>query len=426
MRNKTNNIILLGIAILLIVPTYWYVASLNIIYIYSALLLMLFFVFNIRKMPKPPKTNNYFFIVFLSYVIIVAAIQKNILYGIVTLVSTLGIVYLIMVVVKSKASLLSLIHYISIITFISCLIGIIESITTINIFHIIAKEETDFFVDYRMGHIRISSQFAQPIVFGLFLILVSPLIVYIITETNKKYRRLFYKAVYVLMCISIILTSSRAPIVAFFLLQMIFIYKVKKKRIFLVLFGALAVIYLLYVLDIFLGFGFKESANSFFEMFFALGQDSSKDNAMGIGNRLELFDWVSRTVKDNFWFGNGINAIFSYEVYSWQIKESIENEYLNTFFHYGIVGVFLQVSAYVGNVIWGFKNAKKNNNKQGKLNLVWAISVCLLVFYITIFTSGQSNSVTTHIVLVSIMMACVRINNIKGRKSENIIVDRNN
>lgn len=217
------------------------------------------------------------------------------------------------------------------------------------------------------------------------------------------------------MWVSVILTSSRAPIMAFLLLQMVFLYIIKKKKIFLALFGVLVAILILFVTDSIVGLGFMKKFNSFFELFLSLANNSDSNNTMGVGNRLELFEWVSKTVKNNIWFGNGINTNFEYKVYSWQVKESIENEYLNTFFHYGIVGVVLQISAYLSVVCIGFKSAKRIGNSLGKFNLAKAITISLLVFYITIITSGQSSAITTHIFMVAILIVLERMNKLFRR-----------
>ena len=396
------------LALLLLLPSHYYVLGLNIIYIYPCLLLALFVVCNSGRIPLPKKTGNNLFIVYLFYLAIIAVLQRGILYGIATAASTLGVLYLVIAISSSKSRILKLIRCISVITFICCILGIFEGITSVNIFQLLSNSGLSFFTEFRMGHIRIMAQFAQPIVYGYFLILVSPLIIYAIVQYRESSKVRLYKLTYILMWVNVLLTASRAVMICFLLLQLIYLYKIGHTKFAIWSFFGMVVLFAIFLMDQFVGFRFMDTLEAYFSMFSAIFGGESTDVYTGVGNRFEIMSWVIETVGDDFWFGKGIDSTFSYVVHAWQIKESIENEYLNTYFHYGLVGVVLQVITFIKTLLFGFKLAKKSN-EEDSFNLIWAISMCLLVFYVVLLTAGQSSAVTMHIFLIGILMASFRL-----------------
>lgn len=81
-------------------------------------------------------------------------------------------------------------------------------------------------------------------------------------------------------------------------------------------------------------------------------------NSGGVGDRFVLWQWVALSVGNKWLLGKGVSTEFAYKVYEWQTKTSIENQYLNVFFHTGMVGVLLLLFSYVALLVY----AKRKNS----------------------------------------------------------------
>lgn len=241
-------------------------------------------------------------------------VGKGVIYGLTTGCATVGMAYLISWVIKSESRLNGLIDCILGITCVCCFLGMFEAITSINPLQLLAGSGWTFFTDYRMGIRRVAAQFGQPIIYGLFLMLVSPLAIYRITcEENRKVIRRA-KIIYVLMCINVVLTVSRAPIFAFLLLQLILWYQIKRSKFIFRAIWILVLGGLFLQFANLLGLGIADWIDKFSSMFLAIfGTSESSDVYSGVANRFEIFDWVSKTVGSDIWFGKGVDAmIFTY------------------------------------------------------------------------------------------------------------------
>lgn len=407
----------LAVAFLLILPSYIYIAGLNITYLYP-LFLLFWCIISTGKIKKirVNRCGVPVYWAYLIYVAIMASSSKGVIYGLTTGCATVGMAYLISWVINSESRLNGLIDCILGITCVCCFLGIFEAITSINPLQLLAGGGWTFFTDYRMGIRRVAVQFGQPIIYGLFLMLVSPLAIYRITcgENRKVIRRA--KIIYALMCINVVLTVSRAPIFVFLLLQLILWYQINRSKfifraIWILVFGGL----FLQFANL-LGLGIADWIDKFSSMFLAIfGTSESSDVYSGVANRFEIFDWVSKTVGSDIWFGKGVDAIFQYKVHEWQIKESIENEYLNTFFHLGIVGVVFEIIAFLTNVIHFYRKGRSVEPQYQRMNLLKSIAITLLCYYIVISTCGESSAITIHIFLLSIAMV---YSNLIGEKEE--------
>lgn len=85
-------------------------------------------------------------------------------------------------------------------------------------------------------------------------------------------------------------------------------------------------------------------------------------NSGGVGDRFVLWQWVALSVGNKWLLGKGVSTEFAYKVYEWQTKTSIENQYLNVFFHTGVVGVVLLLFSYVAVLVYA---KRKNSSCSG-------------------------------------------------------------
>ena len=116
--------------------------------------------------------------------------------------------------------------------FILSLLGIVESITKINIFQLFSNANgLTFFHEVRYGFLRIMGTFGQPISYGLYHVFIVALIIYRLKNyTQYSQKHTFLKVAYLLSVINILLTVSRIPIIACILLHILLLYKKSKKE----------------------------------------------------------------------------------------------------------------------------------------------------------------------------------------------------
>ena len=110
---------------------------------------------------------------------------------------------------------------------------------------------------------------------------------------------------------------------------------------------------------------------------------------MGVGNRFDLYGWVSEKMAGHWLFGHGLYADFSYSFtqsngfYSWiQTKDSIEVEYLNTLYQFGIFGMMTEVLSFLS--VLGL-NIKKYSSKlffEKKISFNKIAFVTLIMYFI--------------------------------------------
>lgn len=112
----------------------------------------------------------------------------------------------------------------------------------------------------------------------------------------------------------------------------------------------------------------------------------------GIGDRADLFDWVWSSVKDYKWLGMGGTAEFSYSyqaysgIYSYtQTKTSIENQYLNLLYHYGILGLFSMVWVYIQLFVQAIKQAIKGTGSWEQKISFSKLSAIIFFTYLVSF-----------------------------------------
>ena len=116
--------------------------------------------------------------------------------------------------------------------FVLSLLGIVESITKINLFQLFSNANgLTFFHEVRYGFLRIMGTFGQPISYGLYQVFIIALIIYRLKNyTQYSQKHTFLKVAYLLSVINILLTVSRIPIIACILLHILLLYKKSKKE----------------------------------------------------------------------------------------------------------------------------------------------------------------------------------------------------
>ena len=121
----------------------------------------------------------------------------------------------------------------------------------------------------------------------------------------------------------------------------------------------------------------------------------------GMGDRLSLFTWVMNSMNGNFLLGNNGTA-FSYKVYDWFTKTSIENEYLNYFYNYGFIGLSLCIVSYISNIVCFYKKRNANEMIESSLGFNYMTFMTLSVLYVFVFFSALNAALSIQIVLIGL------------------------
>lgn len=132
----------------------------------------------------------------------------------------------------------------------------------------------------------------------------------------------------------------------------------------------------------------------------------------GSGDRKELLKWVWESI-DNKWIGMGGSAEFAYSltersgIYSYiRTKTSIENQYLNLLYHYGIIGLISMIWVYIQVFIKSIIQAVKNPSEwEGRISFPKMLVVILGTYYISFFGVHQIDEKRIFFCLIFLLIA---------------------
>jgi len=404
-----------------VLPQYIYVVGgINVV----NFLMVVFFVaylliggkLKIVHMPK----MTYLFWLYLIYSVVLYLLDADILKAGTYALLFLIFPYIIIATVDTKNRFFKAVDILILGGVILGFIGLMETVVSLNFIQLLAPESMEFFHDVRYGLLRIMTTFGQPIGYGLYQVFIASLIYYRLnTEiTAKKRNRLIIA--YVISVLNIFLTVSRIPFLAFIITQILFVYSKSKRKFLNYFFIAIAIAIPTIILCSLIGINIpfiddlvKAIASIFWE-------DVNTDNAVGVGNRLELWHWVFESMNGSWIFGSGISSVFEYEVYEWHTKTSIENQYLNTFFHTGIVGVIALIFSYVSVLVYARKENKKHGKAFGEKSISFnsIISILFTVYYLAGMGVQETDMTRTYVIFIALLIAYNRIGKMRYLQAE--------
>lgn len=294
-----------------------------------------------------------------------------------------------------------------------CILGIIESITGINVWSFLNNSgETIMYNDLRFGMTRIVSFTYQTITYCTYLVLASALVFYAISFSGNygKPVKRNLKIIYVLVCINVALTLSRSAILVFIIQQLFLLYKMGfVKLIKRLLQLSCTIILILFLVSLVNPYFFIRIRNLFYMLLAVfdnsytkvIAEDFGNDNLEAVGTRLLIYKWVYEKVRDNLFMGVGYNTPFLYTftaksgVYDYiATKKTIEVEYLFTLYRSGILGLVAEIVALVSIPIMGIKKRFFCADWENKLSFNYVISVsfvCLSIQYFFVNQSSEQN-----------------------------------
>ena len=270
--------------------------------------------------------------------------------------------------------------------------------------------------------------FGHPIVYCNYLSIVAALCIYRLScETSKK-RRSRLGFIYAMTVLNVLLTVSRSVMLVFLAEQIVLLalkgerWFTKRKITFflLIITGAL--------ISDFLGLGILDKVSDIINMIlqvFGLGSDSYSSSFSSIGysgvtgDRWNLYLWVMLSIAGNWAFGRGTTTAFSYMATEYREKTAIENYYLSTLYHHGLVGLVVLIIGVVGLVCYLAmklrRNARFDQKLPGENRIAFnSVMLCILVGEIvSYFMVDQAGEARLLYICIGLAIAYNRLNSVK-------------
>ena len=221
------------------------------------------------------------------------------------------------------------------------------------------------------------------------------------------------KLCYFISVLNIFLTVSRIPILAYILVQVVLIYHKSQKKFlnYLIIGCVVILICIIFGTAFGLKIPFVDDLVQTISQIFS-GNTESTSKTIGVGNRFDLWSWVYLSMGNHWTWGNGMTAKFAYEVYTWQTKTSIENQYLFVLWHNGIVGLVMLILSYISTLIFTWKRRKQYINQGNeKISFNVVMFVIMIVYYIAELGVQETDMTRMYSVFIALIIAYNRIAN---------------
>lgn len=426
------NIRKLGFMLLIIatiIPSYWFFSDrkiLNLIYYMTTFLFLTqFFLLRSKSVNVKYGTAGIYILSLFLY-----SLQAFLDSGIATAINTVvSSVVIILIVSRNVKDEIDFNEVIDCLLYISCLLlifGILEAVSGVNPFQqsVLTLSGATFYSETRLGIYRVSSVFGHPIVYCNYLSIIAALSIYRLScKLGRKRRRVFW-FIYAMTVLNVLLTVSRSVMLVF-IAEQIILLALKGERwlttrkisiLLLIIFSAL-------VSDM-LGLGILDKVSDIFNMIlqvFGLGSDSYSSAFSSIGytgvtgDRWDLYFWVALSLSGHWLIGQGTNATFSYMVTEYREKTSIENYYLSTLYHHGIIGLIVLIIGLIGILYYLFKQIRRNSKLdkkllgENKLTFNFVILCILIGEILSYFMVDQSGEVRLLYVCIGLALAYNRL-----------------
>ncbi len=332
---------------------------------------------------------------------------------------TILVYYVLSNFVDSRENFLIIIKVLLIGYFILSIFGIIEEVTRFNIFSLFISEDLNY-NPLRFGILRILSFSSQTIVYGTYLMFGLGLTAYYRQFLKQRNEKLLCNITYILIWINLLLTLSRSIIICAIISQLLILFfsgfsQFLKKIFKMILIGSI----LLAVLSAFIPQVASLLKNIFYMILAVFDSNYSgliasrfgTDNLNAVGNRVDLYGWVWEKIKYNKLLGCGMNGKFEWTysvsngIWTWlQKKSSIEVQYLDILFHYGLVGLITEAFVYIFILI---KSLLRIRSKQLYEEKIGFNAICFSLFacyFICFFSVNQSSDAFIFYIIVILFL----------------------
>ena len=398
-------------ALFCVIPVNYYIGPLNYPSFCALLIVVMFFACKDNLRVKRLRGNNLLFWIFILIHVIQIIFTGNILTAASYFVSYFLVSYIAIHFFNKKAKLFKFIDCLIRLSFVLGIIGIVESISGR---YLIQSSLLNAGEGIRYGFLRCATTFGHPIEFGIFQAIIALLIFYRMTTVYKKKQRYKLICSYAIILISCFLSVSRLAICFWAAGQIVLALKMGvNKFIKYVLLLLLSITFVILFLDI-VGIDFL---NSLFTDFIVsikgifLGEKSGiqSNNTIGFGNRFDLYGWVINDVGNQWLFGKGAEAEFAYKMYDWFTKTSIEVQYLNIFYQFGLVGLVTLVMSYLCNIKIILKCNRNGFTNETKFTLLSTLLIIFVLYYISLFGVQETDTLRLYCLLISLEISYINI-----------------
>lgn len=420
MTLKKLNVLDTGFWVLLfllpILPQYIYVVSgVNVVNFAAAAFVALFLLLGKIRFVQMPK-SMWFFWIFVLAQSVFALSDAGFLRMVTYLLTCVAVPYILILFLNTRERFYRALDVLIGAGAVIGIFGILESLTKTNLFQQFANGAyTDFFFEIRYGLLRIMTTFGQPIGYGIYQCFIATFVLYRLSCENTLGTKRLLKVAYVIAVLNVFLTVSRIPILMLVLIHLLFLLKQSKKKMIFWTAVLLLVLVLLVLVGTLLEVEIPLIDDLITTLQSVIGGTSTDDSTAGIGNRLELFNWVAQSMHGSWILGRGFEAPFAYEVNDWQVKTSIENGYLSTLYHTGIVGLVTMLLSYFG--IWYFnrREGKQPERLEGEGHFSFAavLSILFLTYYVGALGTQETDMTRMFVITVALGVVYSRVRNLQ-------------
>lgn len=269
----------------------------------------------------------------------------------------------------------------------------------------------------RLGIDRAEATFGHSVYFGLFCVVLIPLIMYYYENTRKKKYIVFLA----LDLLALIFTSSRGALLAAGILLILMFLSQSKRMLNIYVKYVLIALCGLLILGIFSPTLFETITGIFKSVLNALGFSFELDNyginQNGTYSRVMQLSVITWVMMHNPLFGMGPNAQtrgvirFFDERGLWVPSNTYDVGYMQILGDLGIVGAIAYVVLYVSLIKLTFKNDKKNDVSNMNRAFKW----CFVGYFLSMLSIATVNNVFWLIVGL-----CFAYNNIKANEERRV------
>lgn len=422
MKISNSKLLVLYCALFPIIPTYLTIPGIaSVTNILGAVLLMVIMLTNQKVMRIPNRTTELSLLIFAICTILISFAHGAVISGFWFFVSVLLAWAVFARTICDHNKLFSCLDVLVYVSGILSVLAIIEVFTGFNPFLALNNSGADVVDVHRLGLTRAKSFTYQAITFGNYLTLTSSICVYRIVNCSTGRKKSAFKVIYVLMWLAVLSTISRSSILFFVTCQILLGLCMGQRKIFSKVFFVILIVAISFFVYINLVDDYKSPIMNLIYLMMSVFDDSYSANLSGVfiaeGNRLDLYSWVWDSIQGSRLFGMGPGAVFSHNITygnsiysSVYTKTSIEVEYLNWLFHYGIVGLITKVVFLFFILITCLKNGISGRKKGNFLNFEMALGCAFLAYFVSFFAVMQDTESRIFYILVFLLLAYRRNN----------------
>ena len=427
MKIKFNYVLLAFIFLYPITP--WYIAfgPLNLVNIVALIFVVLWAFGTKIQLVSLSKTSAFFWIYLVVYSM-QAVFDTSITNAFAYIIAQLVVCLIFYSEVRKRNLLKESLQTLAYAGGFLAITGLVEEITRVNIFHIISRlPENNFYKEIRLGIYRIETSFSHPIVYCAYLCFIAGILVYLIEHEESFKKKRLFKVIYIIVLVNAVLTMSRSTLLILNFEQFILGYYTGFIRFSKKIIIGIVLLIVFVVVSLAVNLSFISRLRDVWYMILAIFDDSYSSlytasfgmNQSGVGNRLDLFNWVAESVKGHELFGMGTSSKFAYSVhaiestwnyaYTWT-KTSIENEYLYNYYIHGAVGLLAFTSNIISTILYSVKtNSKRKNvyfeSKKHEISFPKLMTILLLGYAIMLFSVRASDNVRIFNLLICMLFA---------------------